>query len=64
MAFVKACLAYAHVSVASVQDKVWQLNTMVLAAQQALALGLLSHTGTALSSLVSLSIDRSMYVCM
>lgn len=57
MAFVKACLAYAHVSIAAVQDKVWQLNTMVLAAQQALALGLLSHTDSFLKGAINLIVD-------
>ncbi|KAJ1485032.1 hypothetical protein T484DRAFT_1893213 [Baffinella frigidus] len=51
MAFVKACLAFAHVTIPAVAtDKLWQLHTFLLAAQVALSAGLLSQSESLLKA--------------
>jgi hypothetical protein len=49
--FVKACLAFAHVTIPAVgSDKVWQLHAFLLAGQAALSTGLLSQTDSLLKA--------------
>eukprot|EP00277_Geminigera_cryophila_P016042 CAMPEP_0179434954 /NCGR_PEP_ID=MMETSP0799-20121207/19163_1 /TAXON_ID=46947 /ORGANISM="Geminigera cryophila, Strain CCMP2564" /LENGTH=1005 /DNA_ID=CAMNT_0021214039 /DNA_START=9 /DNA_END=3026 /DNA_ORIENTATION=- len=57
LAFVKACLAFAHVTICAVEDKVWQLYTLQLGGQMALGLGLLSHADSFFKAAINLITD-------
>jgi len=62
--FVKACLAFAHVTIPAVgSDKVWQLHAFLLAGQAALSTGLLSHTDSLLKASIRPHACQCCHLC-
>ena len=57
IAFVKACLAYVHITVPSIQERMLRLNLFLLAGQLSLVNGLMSQADTLFKTAITLIPD-------